>query len=697
MIAMQLAVNQLLKSSESNSIERIVWLDDQYCYVVNVNEETFPYQLAIEEVIESLQNEAKVIVDHDPYATTIENNELTEAELSKREFAWAIIQAIYSVPAIFDSKLRAQLIKEVSEDFGVTKKTVRQYLKRFWARGMTKNSLLPDYINCGRALSQEKSFVKKSGRPIIYDSAIKRAPVTEEWKKIFRGALEKHYFIKTKPSLKYAYQQMVKESFSKKDAKSGVKVLDLDNAIPSFDQFYYWYRKWYKADYIVRKREGQREYLKNYRAIIGSATEDAKGIGVYAIDATIGDIYLVSTLDKNNVVGRPTIYLIVDIFSRAIVGVSVTLMNMSGESVRVALANCFDNKQAFCKRVLNMDIREEDWPMHYIPHTILADRGSELISDSLTSLTENLNIKLSNIGPYRPELKGICEAYFGILQQHLAPFLPGAVQKDFNKRGGKDYRKLAVLNIQQYTQILVRCIIYYNHRYLKDYPLTKDMIEQSVLPIPAEIFKWGLSRGNGRLIQLSSEQIRSNVFPTGEATVTAKGIRFAGLYYSSKQAFKENWFSQARIKGSYKIKIQYDPQDMSCLYIRHDRRNYEVCHLVEYQSMYKNATLEEVRLLQSERRQQHADFEQIELNHQIQLAQQIEAIVQQAKAEEDSSLPKDIKGIRHNRKLEQELFSHSKSEQNEQPPVAHITPIQKNKLSLFQAKQKEALDDDYST
>lgn len=694
---MQLAVNMILKCSESNLIERIVWLDDQYCYVVNINEASFPYQLTLEEVIESLQNETKVIVEQDPFVISVEDHELTEAELSKREFAWAIIQSIYVIPAIFDSKLRAQLIKEASEDFGVTKKTVRQYLKRYWARGMTKNSLLPDYMNCGKTISQEKSFTKKPGRPTIYDSAIKRAPVTEEWKKIFRGALEKHYFIKSKPSLKYAYQQMLKESFSKKDFQSGVKVLDLDNAIPTFDQFYYWYRKWYKADYVVRKREGQREYLKNYRAIIGSATEDAKSIGVFAIDATIGDIYLVSTLDKNNVVGRPTIYLIVDIFSRAIVGVSVTLMNMSGESVRVALANCFDNKQAFCKRVLNMDIGEGDWPMHYIPHTILADRGSELISDSLTSLTENLNIKLSNIGPYRPELKGICESYFGILQQHLAPFLPGAVQKDFNKRGGKDYRKLAVLNIQQYTQILVRCIIYYNHRYLEGYPLSKAMIEQNVFPTPIEIFKWGLSRGNGRLIQLSSEQIRSNVLPTGDATVTAKGIRFAGLYYSSKQALKENWFSQARIKGSYKIKIQYDPQDVSVIYLRHDRRNYEVCHLVEYQSMYKNVTLEEVRLLQLNRNQQQADFEHVELNYQIQLAQEIEAIVQQAKAEDDSSLPKDIKAIRHNRKMEKELLINSKYEPNNEPPVFHITPIQKNKLSLFQAKQKEALDDDYQT
>ena len=421
------------------------------------------------------------------------------------------------------------------------------------------------------------------------------------------------------------------------------------------------------------------------------------GIGNYAIDATIGDIYLVSTLDKNKVIGRPTIYLMVDIFSRAIVGVSVTLMNMSGESLRIALANSFDNKKDFCRRVLEMDISEDDWPMHYVPHTILADRGSEIISNELTSIVENLNIKIQNTGPYRPELKGVVEVFFNLLQQYLAPFLPGAVQKDFNSRGVKDYRKQAVLNIKEYTRILVRCIIYYNKRYLNKYPLTKDMINQNVPPIPSEIFKWGLSRGNGRLIQLSSEQIRSNVFPTADATVEAKGIRFAGLYYSSKRALKENWFSHARTHGSYKIKIQYDPQDVSTIYIRHDRRNYEVCNLVEHYAMYQNAVLDEVHSLQTDRRQQQADFEQIELNNKIQLVQEIEEIVRQAKVAVISNGHKEIKDIRLNRKEEREYLSNSTQQSIEREVnqlVSNTSPSYKNKLTLFHSKQKEALDDE---
>lgn len=696
---MPLAVNQLLQSKhDRNIVERIVWIDDENstCYLVNIYKPSFPHVFEIEEILQRLEIGDLNIKENDPFTYSVHEDELTEVEKQKRDFAWNVIQYLYHIPNIFEPKSRAELIKKASEEFNLSRKSIRHHLLRFWSRGMVKNALLPDYINCGKA--KRKNYKKKAGRPTKYPSSIKRAMVDDEWKRLFRIILEKYYFIRTKPSLKYAYQQLLKEYFSKEDMASNYQILDLDQPIPSFDQFYYWYRKWYKSDYAIRKREGNREFLKNHRSITGSTTEDAMGIGVYAVDGTVGDIYLVSSLDKRKVIGRPTIYLLVDVGSRAIVGLSVTIQNMSGESLRIALANTFENKQEFCKRVLDMDISEEDWPIHYLPHTLLADRGSELISDELTNIVENLHIKIQNTGPFRPELKGAVESYFGILQQFLSPFLPGAVQKDFNNRGVQDYRKQAILNIKEYTRILVRRIIHYNKRYLRDYPRTKDMIEQNVPPIPLEIFKWGLSRGSGRLKTLTSEQIRSNVFPSGEATVNAKGISFSGLYYSSLTALKEQWFSHARTHGSYKIKIQYDPQDMSKIYIRHDRRNYEVCFLIEHYEMYRNTVMAEVHELQKYQRQQESNFEQIELNSQIRLAQEIEEIVKQAKYEARSSGVKNVRDIRQNRKEEQELLSDTVVHQIEVQEKKHRfseSPSYTNKLDLFRKKQKEALDYEY--
>lgn len=45
----------------------------------------------------------------------------------------------------------------------------------------------------------------------------------------------------------------------------------------------------------------------------------------YEIDATIADIYLVSDSDRACIVGRPTIYFVVDVFSRMVVGFILVL------------------------------------------------------------------------------------------------------------------------------------------------------------------------------------------------------------------------------------------------------------------------------------------------------------------------------------------------------------------------------------
>ncbi|MGX9931511.1 Mu transposase C-terminal domain-containing protein [Virgibacillus salarius] len=704
---MQLIINDLLQSTENPEfIQRVVWVDkeNQLYFLVNVNEPSFPYSEEIHNIEASLNTGEIAKVATDPWAISVNDEDLSKIEIEKREKVWRVINQIYLIPDIFIPKRRSELIKAASKSFSLSSKTVRQYLKRYWARGMVKNALLPDFNNCGKQREKERQYTKKAGRPFVYSSTIHRAAINEEWKNIIRISLEKYYFIRSKPSLKYAYQQMVKEYFSKEDDKTGYKVLDTDRPVISYDQFYYWYRKWYKPEDAIHKREGRREFLQNYRAITGSATEDSMGIGTYAIDATIGDIYLVSSFDRNKVIGRPVIYLTVDIFSRSVVSVYAGIQNMSKESLRLALANAFEDKKEFCKRTLDMDINKNDWPIHYLPHTILADRGSELISNELTQITEDLNIKFQNLGSYRPELKAVCEKYFDLLQQHISPFLPGAVQKDFMKRGGKDYRKKAVLNLNEYVQILVRTVIYYNnHNFLTGYPLTQSMIQENIPPIPIEIFKWGLHKGTGLLRTMSLNAIRSSVLPKASAKITPKGIKFGSLFYTCSEALKERWFSKARIQGSWSMGVHYDPQDVSNIYIRIDRHNYEVCTLLEQYEMYRGAKMEEVESLKKERKQQEAEYEESCLNGEIQLAQDIEKIVKNAKNEAkqipNSEVSKDIKNIRENRESEREILKKEKQTiANQHANRKKLNEVNQDGetvkvMDIFRKKQKEVLYD----
>ena len=43
------------------------------------------------------------------------------------------------------------------------------------------------------------------------------------------------------------------------------------------------------------------------------------------------------------------------------------------------------------------------------------------------------------------------------------PYIPGYVEKDAGQRGAKDYRKDACLDLDTFTMILVRIVLYYNN------------------------------------------------------------------------------------------------------------------------------------------------------------------------------------------------------------------------------------------
>mgnify|MGYP003643824981 CR=1 FL=1 len=55
-------------------------------------------------------------------------------------------------------------------------------------------------------------------------------------------------------------------------------------------------------------------YKKDIRPLHSTATTQALGLGSrYEIDATIADVILVSDHDRNQPVGRPTVYIVIDV------------------------------------------------------------------------------------------------------------------------------------------------------------------------------------------------------------------------------------------------------------------------------------------------------------------------------------------------------------------------------------------------
>ena len=140
---------------------------------------------------------------------------------------------------------------------------------------------------------------------------------------------------------------------------------------------------------------------------------------------TIADVYLVSSFDRNLIIGRPVVYGVIDVYSRLMTGIYVGLEGPSWVGAMMALDNMVKNKVDFCTQY-DITIDESQWPAHHLPEIIIADRG-EFEGYSVENLINNFNIKIENISPYRGDLKGIIERQFRTINGKIKRKAPGAI------------------------------------------------------------------------------------------------------------------------------------------------------------------------------------------------------------------------------------------------------------------------------
>ena len=152
---MQLIVNMLIQfineDGSPGHIERVLWVDENSKQAVTIEilgRTSLPKFREADNILALLSLGDVIALSDDPHVKLFTENSITEKERSIRDRAWEIVQVVAGTenqPQVFYPSHRAELIKKTSALFGVSEKTVRSYLRRFWQRGQHKNALVPDY------------------------------------------------------------------------------------------------------------------------------------------------------------------------------------------------------------------------------------------------------------------------------------------------------------------------------------------------------------------------------------------------------------------------------------------------------------------------------------------------------------------------------------------------------------------------
>lgn len=489
----------------------------------------------------------------------------TPAMRKARDKALEILGDIqHRVPDIFNAQQRSQLVHE-REQQGYSRVSVYKHLRRFWQGGQTPSALLGDFHRCGR--STNGTTAGRGARP-RFDYDVYQ--VEQSDCDAFADIIDRLYLGDKRLHIAHAYQRLLEQHYQAADGNGQLWVKPQGER-PSLRQFEYFLRTRYTLEHRLRKREGEKDFERDHRAIVDTLLTRCQGVGhQYEADATIADVYLVAQSDRLKIVGKPTIYFIIDRKSRLIVGWYVGLENSSWVCAMQALLTVSQDKRAICERY-GVKYDPTDWPAHEVfPDEIIADR--EMLQKSSDQIADVLTTRIVNLASQRPDKKGIVECQFKLQRMRFQDGTPGFdPPENAKRRMGKHYEKDACLTLDEFTALILNAIIEHNRSPMKAYDLSLAELADGVMPSPLGIWNHNIATRSGLLTKFKEEHVRFALLPRGTATVSEFGIEFGGCYYTCREAIQLGWLVAAR-KKRVEVTVSYDGRLVDSIYVHASER-----------------------------------------------------------------------------------------------------------------------------
>lgn len=260
---------------------------------------------------------------------------------------------------------------------------------------------------------------------------------------------------------------------------------------------------------------------------------------IYEIDATGGRLHLVSNDNPPVHLGKPTIYLLIDRWSRFVVSAYISLRSPSYEEVRHALLIAFTSREARFNR-LGVNVTDARWPVGTMPAVICPDRGSDFMSDAMEqSIVSDLRIDLTPLPPLCPDGKAIVERLIREVKRRMAASgIEGSyADRPMDPRTKRTARKAeagAVRTLAEAYRTLVDIIEDHNNRPHRTLRRRRVLTQAGISPTPRNAYLWGLKNITGlRSAPLSEDDYHRLLMSTDKASIANGVLRYKSRPYLS--------------------------------------------------------------------------------------------------------------------------------------------------------------------
>lgn len=528
-----ITTGNIVTDKEADTRYRIIYVSVNDIVLCEMDTTKFVLvSLSYMQMVELLQEHSFAISEDK--GIVFDENRLSESVKTKyirnRDMMNEVIAAYGPTFLELSGKKPKKQLYEILEKYNYSSSTFWRLCVKFFQSGMKSYSLL-DGKTWSNVKGKELKRTDKSGKRSEYvDSGI---VVNDEVREHFEDAINNYKKGRNK-SFRSAFDWMNYKYYSETKIVNGATTVGLmpESQRPTYNQFYYYCHKHITEQEMDLIKTSAAEQRNNKRLITSDSLHGVLGPGdMVEIDACEADVSLVSTADSNKTIGRPVVYFMIDVYTRAIIAMSVAFDNNSILGVTNLFLNLADNKKEYCSRYGMGFDDDAIWPSNIKPRRIRVDRGSEFKSKEFRRICNELGIELQIVSGASGSLKGVVEQSFHQMHSRQNEHLEdnGLIEKRYDS----NHHREATLNIEQYTKMVINFVLMHNQQYDKNYPLTREMMDKKIQPIPAILWEYGANKIEPSRIPDKDQYLYTLMTPVN-AKLSRRGISYNGLWYLSK-------------------------------------------------------------------------------------------------------------------------------------------------------------------
>jgi len=359
---------------------------------------------------------------------------------------------------------------------------------------------------------------------------------------IIQQAIDQHYAKRTRPTLQSLTNEVAGRCKAAGLAPPCAKTIR--TRVRARDQVW-----------LVRRREGPGK-ARSLTLLTAAHPGAAAPWQRVQIDSTPCDIRLVREAERT-VIGRPTITFAIDIYSRVILGFSVSLQSASTVTVATCLAHACLPKQDW---LAQRDLPGVHWPVWGKPLVLEYDQGPEHEAKGIQRGLRLHGIRSKVRAKGHPEHHGTIERLIGTMMKRIHE-RRGTTFSSINERGDAEPDRLACISLPELELIVAFEIDRYNHsahdgigdrpldRYLAYYRRPDLADDQRVPPF------------------LPAERFLLDFLPYEHRRLTRTGFRLFRVDYSARDLLPM-WKRQNQ-KQIERI-VVYDPRSLATVWVVDD-------------------------------------------------------------------------------------------------------------------------------